>query len=160
MLTRLKFLLGFTEMKEEEASAGVQDQATKMKASEFHLSWNNYEASLASFLRLLSSAKEGEEALSDVTISCSGGKLFQVSHPHQSLSHVSSLLISGSPSRARHLLHLFPVSVCGAAQSRARVLRPSDCLHPRPERQRDGAPPGLHVPGRDHGPAPGPPPAH
>lgn len=47
------------------------------KASEYHLSWNNYEASLASFLRILSSAKEGEEALSDVTISCSGGKLFQ-----------------------------------------------------------------------------------
>ena len=68
-------------MTEVEAPAGVQDQATKMKASEFHLSWNNYEASLASFLRLLSSAKEGEEALSDVTISCSGGKLFQVSHP-------------------------------------------------------------------------------
>ena len=51
----------------------------KLKASEFHLSWNNYEASLASFLRVLSEAKEGEEALYDVTISCSGGKLFQVS---------------------------------------------------------------------------------
>ena len=50
----------------------------KLKASEFHLSWNNYEASLASFLRVLTSAKEGEEALYDVTISCSGGKLFQV----------------------------------------------------------------------------------
>ena len=73
-------------MTEEEASAGVRDQASKLKASEFHLSWNNYEASLASFLRLLSSAKEGEEtALTDVTISCSGGKLFQVSHPHDIL---------------------------------------------------------------------------
>ena len=50
----------------------------KLKASEFHLSWNNYEASLASFLRVLSEAKDGEEALYDVTISCSGGKLFQV----------------------------------------------------------------------------------
>lgn len=80
-------------MTEVEASAGVQDQNTKMKASEFHLSWNNYEASLASFLRLLSSAKEGEEALSDVTISCSGGKLFQASHPHESLIHVTFHLI-------------------------------------------------------------------
>ena len=78
-------------MTEEEASAGFQDQATKMKASEFHLSWNNYEASLASFLRLLSSAKEGEEALSDVTISCSGGKLFQVSHPPEGVHHVYPL---------------------------------------------------------------------
>ena len=51
-----------------------------LKASEFHLSWNNYEASLASFLRVLSSAKEGEEALFDVTISCSGGRMFQVGH--------------------------------------------------------------------------------
>ena len=84
-------LLGFTDMTEEEAPAGVQDQATKMKASEFHLSWNNYEASLASFLRLLSSAKEGEEALSDVTISCSGGKLFQVSDPPECINHVYSL---------------------------------------------------------------------
>ena len=58
-------------MNEVESSGGG-------KASEYHLSWNNYEASLASFLRILSSAKEGEEALSDVTISCSGGKLFQV----------------------------------------------------------------------------------
>ena len=80
-------------MKEEEASAGVQDQAMKMKASEFHLSWNNYEASLASFLRLLSSAKEGEEALSDVTISCSGGKLFQVSRESPS-SESESCVIS------------------------------------------------------------------
>ena len=146
-------------MTEEEASAGVQDQATKMKASEFHLSWNNYEASLASFLRLLSSAKEGEEALSDVTISCSGGKLFQVSHPPEGVHHVY-LSMSGTPSGARHLLNLLPVSVCGAAQSRARVLRPPHRLHPRPERHRDGAPPGLHVQGRNHGPAPGPPPAH
>ena len=58
-------------MNEVESSGGG-------KASEYHLSWNNYEASLASFLRILSSAKEGEEALTDVTISCSGGKLFQV----------------------------------------------------------------------------------
>ena len=64
----------------------------KLKASEFHLSWNNYEASLASFLRLLTSAKEGEEALSDVTISCSGGKLFQVFSIAQ-----LSLLVSLSP---------------------------------------------------------------
>ena len=55
-----------------------EEEAGKLKASEFHLSWNNYEASMASFLRVLSSAKEGEEALFDVTISCSGGKLFQV----------------------------------------------------------------------------------
>jgi len=59
------------EMNEVESTGGG------VKASEYHLSWNNYEASLASFLRILSSAKEGEEALSDVTISCSGGKLFQ-----------------------------------------------------------------------------------
>ena len=56
----------------------TEAQPGKLKASEFHLSWNNYEASLASFLRVLSEAKEGEEALYDVTISCSGGKLFQV----------------------------------------------------------------------------------
>jgi len=55
----------------------VESTGGGAKASEYHLSWNNYEASLASFLRILSSAKEGEEALSDVTISCSGGKLFQ-----------------------------------------------------------------------------------
>ena len=56
----------------------TEEETGKLKASEFHLSWNNYEASLASFLRVLSSAKEGEEALFDVTLSCSGGKLFQV----------------------------------------------------------------------------------
>ena len=55
-----------------------EPETVKLKASEFHLSWNNYEASLASFLRVLSAAKEGEEALFDVTITCSGGKLFQV----------------------------------------------------------------------------------
>ena len=56
----------------------TEAETGKLKASEFHLSWNNYEASLASFLRVLTSAEEGEEALYDVTISCSGGKLFQV----------------------------------------------------------------------------------
>ena len=52
----------------------TEEEKVPLKASEFHLSWNNYEASLASFLRVLSD----EEALCDVTISCSGGKLFQV----------------------------------------------------------------------------------
>ena len=60
----------------------TEAQPGKLKASEFHLSWNNYEASLASFLRVLSEAKEGEEALYDVTISCCGGRLFQVMWPH------------------------------------------------------------------------------
>ena len=45
-------------------------------ASEYHLSWNNYEASIASFLKILSTAKDGEEDLSDVTISCAGGRQF------------------------------------------------------------------------------------
>jgi len=67
-------LLCHLQMNEAESSG---PSLGLVKASEYHLSWNNYEASLASFLRILSSAKDGEEALSDVTISCSGGKLFQ-----------------------------------------------------------------------------------
>jgi len=51
-------------------------ESAEARASEYHLSWNNYEASIASFLKILSTAKEGEEDLSDVTISCSGGKQF------------------------------------------------------------------------------------
>ena len=75
-LNKLSRCLSVTfQMNEVESNGGG-------KASEYHLSWNNYEASLASFLRILSSAKEGEEALSDVTISCSGGKLFQVPKPY------------------------------------------------------------------------------
>ena len=74
----------------------TEAETGKLKASEFHLSWNNYEASLASFLRVLTSAEEGEEALYDVTISCSGGKLFQV------------LLISAPPELASHPTVLRP----------------------------------------------------
>ena len=51
-------------------------ESAEARASEYHLSWNNYEASIASFLKILSTAKEGEEDLSDVTISCAGGKQF------------------------------------------------------------------------------------
>ena len=51
-----------------------EEAGVALKASEYRLSWNNYEASLASFLRVLSD----EEALCDVSISCAGGKLFQV----------------------------------------------------------------------------------
>lgn len=51
-------------------------ESAEARASEYHLSWNNYEASIASFLRVLSTAKAGEEDLSDVTISCAGGRQF------------------------------------------------------------------------------------
>ena len=51
-------------------------ESAEARASEYHLSWNNYHASIASFLKILSSAKEGEEDLSDVTISCAGNKQF------------------------------------------------------------------------------------
>ena len=51
-------------------------ESAEARASEYHLSWNNYEASIASFLKILSTAKDDEEDLSDVTISCAGGKQF------------------------------------------------------------------------------------
>ena len=79
------------------SSEGESGQGNK--ASEFHLSWNNYEASLAGFLRILSSAKAGEDALYDVTISCAGGKVFQVSvlcdktGPTQGLDHLPNFVI-------------------------------------------------------------------
>lgn len=56
---------------------GSQAQSEESDVSEYHLCWNNYQASLASFLKLLSQAKDGEQLLTDVTISCTEGRLFQ-----------------------------------------------------------------------------------
>jgi len=56
---------------------GSNDQTKESEVSEYHLCWNNYHASLASFLKLLSQAKDGEELLTDVTISCTEGRIFQ-----------------------------------------------------------------------------------
>jgi len=56
---------------------GSQAQSKESDVSEYHLCWNNYQASLASFLKLLSQAKDGEQLLTDVTISCTEGRLFQ-----------------------------------------------------------------------------------
>eukprot|EP00088_Acartia_fossae_P015090 TRINITY_DN1818_c0_g1_i4.p1 TRINITY_DN1818_c0_g1~~TRINITY_DN1818_c0_g1_i4.p1 ORF type:complete len:572 (-),score=122.22 TRINITY_DN1818_c0_g1_i4:29-1744(-) len=59
------------------AQGGVVPQVPPRRhVSEYKLTWNNYSLSIASFIRLIS-PQEGLDCLSDVTVTCPGGKYFK-----------------------------------------------------------------------------------